>query len=195
VNRDFLIALIEDVTNAKKQFRDDCALKIIDSPELFPYLLYETFNTTNKLHIKCAWILEWICTHYGLELLLPHLDYYTSNLNKLTENGAIRTCAKICEHLGVQFNRKTPNQVQMHITEKHIDSIIEVGFDWMITNQKIAIKAYTMRSLYEFGLHRDWVHDELKHIISSTVIHESKGIKARSKLILNLITKNKKSNI
>ena len=194
MNRDNLIELIENVTNAKQQFRNDCAQQIIQNPELFRYLLYETFNVENKLSVKCAWILEWICTHYGFSLLLPHLEYFTKHLHKLKEDGALRTCAKVCEYLGVAYNAKTSNEIQTTLTNHQIDSIIEVGFDWLISPQKVAVKAYTMRSLYEFGLHRDWVHPELAHIIRTDVIHQSKGIKARGKLILNLISKNKKSS-
>ena len=33
--------------------------------------------------------------------------------------------------------------------------------------------------LYLFGLQKDWVHTELKHLINSKVVRESKGRKAR----------------
>ena len=77
----------------------------------------------------------------------------------------------------------------MQLTENHINTIIETGFDWLITPQKIAVRAYTMNTLYLFGLEKDWVHPELKHLIETKIIHESKGCKARGKHILGLIAK------
>ena len=52
-----------------------------------------------------------------------------------------------------------------------------------------------MTFLYLFGLQKDkdWVHPELKHLIETKIIHESKGCKARGKYILELIFKQKTS--
>ena len=70
-----------------------------------------------------------------------------------------------------------------------------VGFDWLITPQKIAVRAYTMNFLYLFGLEKSWIHPELKHLISSKIIQESKGTKARGKQILLLIEKHQKTHL
>ena len=50
-----------------------------------------------------------------------------------------------------------------------------------------------MTFLYLFGLQKDWVHPELKHLIETKIIHESKGCKARGKYILEMIEKQKTS--
>ena len=52
-----------------------------------------------------------------------------------------------------------------------------------------------MNTLYLFGLEKDWVHPELKHLIETKIIHQSKGTKARGKHILNLIEKHQKSRL
>ena len=46
-----------------------------------------------------------------------------------------------------------------------------------------------MNTLYLFGLEKDWIHPELKHLIETKIIHESKGCKARGKHVLALIEK------
>ena len=84
---------------------------------------------------------------------------------------------------------------QEKLTQTHIDSIIETGFDWLISPQKIAVRAYTMTVLYLFGLKNDWIHPELSHLISTKIIHEGKGCKARGIQVLDLIEKHKKSDI
>jgi hypothetical protein len=50
-----------------------------------------------------------------------------------------------------------------------------------------------MNTLYLFGLEKDWIHPELKNLIETKIIHESKGCKARGKHILQLIEKHQKS--
>ena len=57
--------------------------------------------------------------------------------------------------------------VEEKLTTNHIDTIVETGFDWLITPQKIAVRAYTMNTLYLFGLEKEWIHPELKHLIET----------------------------
>lgn len=189
MNREFLITILQNVENAKRTYRNDAARKIIDTPGLFPYLVKETFNVDDKLSIRAAWILEWICTHNGLNLLLPHLDFFTQNLHRVYFDGSVRTCAKICEHISIAYTSKKPNEIQPILTKSKVDTIVEVGFDWLITPQKIAVKAYTMHTLYLFGLQIDWIHAALVDVIKREVIHQSKGCEARGRKILSLISK------
>ncbi|MDE0536394.1 adenylosuccinate lyase [Tenacibaculum sp. L6] len=191
MNADFLISVLNDVDTAARINREKASNIVLQNPILVKNLVEFTFDVDNKLSIKAAWVLEWICTHHGIEHILPYLETFTQNISKVHFDSAIRPCAKICEHLAIAYTSKTANKAQQQLTLKHIDLIIETGFDWLITNQKIAVKAYTMNTLYLFGLQKDWVHPELEHIIRTKVIHESKGCKARGKHILELIEKQK----
>lgn len=187
----FLTEQLNNMENPKRENRQRVADIVLENPNLFKDLVTLTFKVDDKVSIKAAWILEWICTHYNLEWIIPHLDEFTTNINKVIFDSAIRPCAKICEHLANAHHSKKANKVQGNLTENHIDTIIETGFDWLITPQKIAVRAYTMNTLYLFGLEKDWVHPELKHLIETKIIHESKGCKARGKYILDLIEKQK----
>ncbi|WP_075343277.1 hypothetical protein [Tenacibaculum agarivorans] len=189
---DFLISVLQDIENPKKVNRNKAAIIVLEQPYLIEYLVDLTFKVDDKISIKAAWILEWICTHYDIIYLSPYMDKFTKGLPDLTIDGALRCCAKICENLAFIYTSKEDTIAKQWITNVHIDAIIETGFDWLITDQKIAVKAYTMTTLFLFGQYRDWVHPELEHVIATSVIHESKGCKARGKKILDLIAKNKK---
>ncbi len=191
MSKDYLIQELKNIENAKRDNRQRVANIVCDQPNLFPYLIEITFEVEDKLSIKAAWILEWICSHHDLNLILPHLDEFTKNIRRLTFDSAIRPCAKVCEHLAVQYTHKEENLVKDFLKDTHIESIIETGFDWLITPQKIAVRAYTMNSLYLLGLSRDWVHPELEHLIRTKIIHESKGCTARGKHILQAIEKHR----
>ncbi|MCT4699449.1 adenylosuccinate lyase [Tenacibaculum haliotis] len=190
---DFLISVLNDMKNPARVNRDNAANIVLAQPNLIKHLVDLTFNVNVKLSIKAAWVLEWICTHHGIEHILPYLDRFTTNISIVRFDSAVRPCAKICEHLANAFTSKKGNKTKTTLTQSHIDAIIETGFDWLITDQKIAVRAYTMTFLYLFGLQKDWVHPELKHLIETKIIHESKGCKARGKYILEMIEKQKTS--
>ena len=186
---------LQNLGNAGKDNRQRVANIVLENKELFEPLLEVTFQVDQPISVKAAWVLEWICTHHQLNWMIPHLTFFTENLKNLTFDSAIRPCAKICEHLANAYYSKRDNAFKSKLNNEHIQAIIETGFDWLITPQKIAVRAYTMNTLYLFGLENDWVHPELKHLIETKIIHESKGTKARGKHILNLIEKHQKSRL
>ena len=190
---DFLISVLNDVDTAARINREKASNIVLQNPKLVKNLVEFTFDVDNKLSIKAAWVLEWICTHHGIENILRYLDAFTEKLAQVHFDSAIRPCAKICEQLATAYASKTDNEVKQKLTKQQIDLIIETGFDWLITDQKIAVKAYTMNTLYLLGLQKDWVHPELEYIIRTKVIHESKGCKARGKKIMSLIQKRSSS--
>jgi hypothetical protein len=184
---------LNNMENPKRENRERVANIVLENKDFFKDLVTITFDIENKTSIKAAWVLEWICTHHHLNWIIPHLEEFTSKINTVKFDSAIRPCAKICEHLANAYYVKFDNEVKKNLTIQHIDSIIETGFDWLITPQKIAVRAYTMNALYLFGLEKDWVHPELKHLIETKIIFESKGTKARGKYVLNLIEKHRKT--
>jgi hypothetical protein len=188
----FLIDELNNLGTAKRENRERVANIVLENQNLFKDLVTVTFNVNDKTSIKAAWILEWICTHHHLNWILPHLDEFSDGIKNLKFDSSIRPCAKICEHLATAYYSKTDHEVKQKLTTNHIDTIVETGFDWLITPQKIAVRAYTMNTLYLFGLEKEWIHPELKHLIETKIIHESKGCKARGRYILELINKHQK---
>lgn len=183
---------LENLGNAKKENRQRVANIIADKPDLLKHIIHFTFSIDEKISITAAWILEWICTHHNLEWILPYLDEFTANINLVKFDSATRPCAKVCEHIALAYSSKKNNEFKSKLTSKHIEAIVSTSFDWLITPQKIAVRAYSMNTLYFFGLYQKWIHPELKHLITTKIIHESKGTKARGKHILDLIEKHNK---
>ena len=195
MSKKWISSVLEAMENPKRENRNHAANLVWEHPENFTYLLQLTFDVHNKTSIKAAWVLEWICTHKGLDLLLPHLDYFTTHIKNVVFDSATRPCAKICEHLAKAYTQKKEHLVKKVLTKNHIEQIVATGFDWLITPQKIAVRAYTMNTLFLFGLEKKWIHPELKHLILSKIIHESKGTKARGKHILLAIEKHANSHL
>jgi len=190
----YLLEQLNNLETAKRENRQRIANIVLEQAFLFEELVTITFWIDKKISIKAAWVLEWICTHQNLDFILPYLNEFTSKISSLKFDSAIRPCAKICEYLATAYYAKSANKTKETLTLVHIDAIVETGFDWLITPQKIAVRAYTMNTLYLFGLEKEWIHPELKHLIETKIIHESKGTKARGKHVIKLIEKHTKSH-
>ena len=161
---------------------------VLSNQKLFPILLEIVFDINIKTSIKAAWVLEFVCTE-KLHWLFPYLDYFAQNMAKVTFESAIRPVAKISGFLASDYTSNNESTIKKYLTKEHIDVIIETGFDWLIGNQKIAVKVYCMEMLYLFGKDYDWVHQELKLIIEQNIVKESCGYQARGKKILSWINK------
>jgi hypothetical protein len=182
MNKTFLVQELNNIANAKRVNRLQVASLVLKNKELFKPLLELTFDFNNKLSVKAAWVLEFVCAR-ELDLLIPYLNYFTENINAVKFDSAVRPIAKICEFLAKEYVANNQS-IASKISKKHINKIVETGFDWLISNQKVAVKAYTMEMLFLFGKNIDWVHNELELIIQQNITKEIPAYQVRVKKIL-----------
>ena len=147
---------------------------IIANPDLIPKLLEVLFMVDDKISPRAAWVFEFMCGEQ-LEEAIPYLDYFTENMHKVHLDPAVRPVAKVCEYLIKAFYSKTDNKIKTALQEKHRERIIEVCFDYMINDEKIAPKAYAMNSLFLLGQDYDWIHPELVMILERDFQMQSSG--------------------
>ncbi|PHR72222.1 MAG: adenylosuccinate lyase [Lutibacter sp.] len=178
-----LIKLLETKISSYRDVRERYAKHILSNKDLFLPLLKIAFEVNNKTSIRACWVLEFVLRE-KLEWIFPHLNYFVENISKIHFDSSTRPIAKICEFLAKDYTSKKETKIKKHLTKKHIDTIIETGFDWLISDQKVAVKVYTMESLFLFGKEKNWVHDELKLIIQQEIMNGSPAYKARGKRIL-----------
>jgi len=162
--------------------RQKYANEVLDNPEYFPELIRLCFHVSDKNASKAFWILEFVC-YQKLEWLAHYLDFFCSNIKKLKDESAIRPAAKICQLLILAHYKKN----EIILSDKNLEEIIESSFDWLINDIKVASKAYSMRTLYILGLHYDWIHPELKIIITKDFPNHSAAYKAVAKEVLKKI--------
>ncbi|GGG59490.1 adenylosuccinate lyase [Bizionia arctica] len=174
--------------NHTREKRSYYANLIINNPEFLPDLIEILFMVDDKISCRAAWVLEFVFNE-NLDLLLPYLDVFTENINKVHLDPAVRPVAKICEYVAKAYFSKQENNMQVKLKTIHKERIIETCFDYMINDEKIAPKAYSMNTLYLFGKEFDWIHRELVTIIDRDFQMQSSGFKARAKQILKNIKK------
>ncbi|WOD44261.1 adenylosuccinate lyase [Hwangdonia lutea] len=161
---------------------------VINDKDLIPKLLEIMFWADDKASPRAAWVFEFMCKD-NIEAIIPYLDSFTENMHKVHLDSAVRPVAKICEFLATAYYSKNENGIQTALTKTHKERIIEVCFDYMINDEKIAPKAYSMNALFLFGKDYDWVHPELALILERDFQMQSSGFKARARHILKKIKK------
>jgi hypothetical protein len=171
-----------DYVTGHRANRQKYADEVLNNPELFPELIHLCFQISNKNSSKACWILEFVC-YQKLEWLTAHLDFFCSQIKNLKDESSIRPVAKICQLLVFSHYKEK----KVILSEKHLEEITESSFDWLINDTKVASKAYSMRTLYLLGQHYDWIHPELKIIITKDFPNHSAAYKAVAKEVLKKI--------
>ncbi|PKV51835.1 hypothetical protein ATE84_3935 [Aquimarina sp. MAR_2010_214] len=184
----FMISL-EDVLNTvdhSREKRKFFANLILENPTLLPDLLNICAQVDNEISCRASWGLEFLCKH-DLTAILPYLDRLVEIVPNVYKHSAVRPMAKIFEYLSIAYYQKKNPEVRESLTTAHREKITELCFDWIITDQKVAPKAYSITSLYLLGTEFDWVHPELKITLENNYNTGSAAYKARSRMVLKKI--------
>lgn len=172
--------------NHSREKRLHYANLVLSNPNLMPLLLDILFEVDDKISCRAAWVLEFM-SKKNLEAIIPYLDEFTSKMNTVHLDPAVRPVAKICEYLVTAYYSKTNTAIKTALTETHKQRIIAACFDWLINDEKVAPKAYSMNNLYLLGQDYDWIHPELASILQRDFQMQSSGFKARARHILKKI--------
>jgi len=180
--------LHEELSNvdALRENRLKYAKMVLDDMSLFPKLIEIMFMVDDKVSFKAAWIFEYVCAEY-IYGIIPYLDLFTSNLKRVHFDSAVRPIAKVCQMLAQENVSKQNNTIKKVLTSLYKERIIESCFDWMISDQKVAVKAYSMTTLFILGKEYNWVHPELSQILEQDFQTQSAAFKARARHILKKI--------
>ena len=174
--------------NHTREKRLQYAKMIKSNPNLIPNLLDVLFMVDDKTSLRAAWVFEFMCNE-DITVIIPYLDRFTENMNKVHLDSAVRPVAKICEFLAKAYTAKIDNPIKNVLSDTYKERIIETCFDYMINDEKIAPKAYSMNTLFLLGKEYDWVHPELALILERDFQMQSSGFKARARHILKKIKK------
>ncbi|TYP71718.1 adenylosuccinate lyase [Aquimarina intermedia] len=138
----------------------------------------EKINST--VSYKALWGLEFMCRD-SIQNLLPHLDRFINLLPKIHLDSGVRPAAKICEYLIIEHYEN--NNIHTFSLDNR-KAITSICFDWLITDQRVAPKAYSMTCLLHLGTEFKWIHPELKIILENNYVSQTAAYKARAREIL-----------
>lgn len=186
MNQSTFTAILENDKDRLKH-RDQLVIATLMNPNYVEILLTNMEAIEDDNSNFSARILELACKS-KLGIVVPYLDAFCELLSKVKQGATVRACAKISELLVVSYFNNFPEVLK----ESHLEKIIEAGFDWMITDQKTAIKAYTMQTLYLLGTKYDWIHPELALNIEKDIPTATIGYVNRGRKVIKAIETKKK---
>lgn len=168
--------------NHSRENRQKYAQLVLNNPELLPLVVKLALRVDDKQSPRAAWLLEFVARE-KLSAIFPILDLLLPNMKTVYKDAAVRPMAKICEYL-IEAYYKFTHGIRDVLTKEQLEIIIENCFDWMINDEKVAVKAYSMNVLYLLGNDYDWIHPELITILKRDYANQSAAFKARSRHIL-----------
>jgi len=190
MDKETFIKILNSGSN-KLSYREKLVNACIEVPSWNLILIKNMGKIDQEKSNFYARIFELACKE-NLEIVIPYLDHFCDLLAILKMHGVIRSCAKICELMMIEYFVKNNLLFHNSIQNKHLEKIIEAGFNWMITDQKIAVQAYTMQTLYLLGTKYDWIHIELAIILEKNISRGSTGYINRGRKVLKAIETNTK---
>ena len=167
--------------NHSQAVRENIAQHLVEHPHEIQEYLDIINSKAEKEYFKAAWALEFVA-RIDIRVLLPYLDKILELAKNETADQAIRPFAKIIETIVLLNYSDSEDANFLSTSQKEL--MAEQCFDWLITKQKVAAKAYGMTSLYELGKDFDWIHPELKTHIEAHFAESSAAFKARGRHIL-----------
>lgn len=172
-----------DAISALRESRLRMANMVLTDSQLTPYLLDLVFSVDDPVSSKASWVLEFVIKQ-NPDWLIPHMDRFAQNIRFVKLDSSVRPIAKICEILMEAYFGKKPSGIKSVITKDQLEKITEACFDWMIRDEKVAVKAFAMRSLFLLGTKYDWVHPELQLTLEKGYESHTAAYKARARDIL-----------
>ena len=172
-----------EYVDATRKKRGEMARTILKNPELIPPLLEVALGENNPTGSRAAWVLEFVIKEKPRSLY-PLLDRFTDGLKGVTPESSIRPLAKICEVLLTSYFDPRKEQDRPPLTEGHKNKMTEACFDWLISTEKVAPKAYSMRSLLLLGTEIGWVNPQLKGVLEQNYPTGSPAYQARARQVL-----------
>jgi hypothetical protein len=169
-------------SSAHRKSRVDNARFVLKN-KLADDLITLALDVNNKHHFKACWILELVLEE-DLSLLASRLTEFCDALPIWTNNSALRSIAKICMFCTQQL-KKQPD----FLSEQQIIQITDACFQWLISEEKVAVKAYAIYALYETGKRLDWVYTELTPVLQHGFPDHSPAYKAAARQILARIAR------
>lgn len=176
---------LEKVT-AHRKSRYDNALFVVNNPELFEQLVPLCFTDDETIAVRASWVFEFVYAERP-DWLLPHFNYWVHQLPKAAYDSNKRPLCRILLQF-IQASTKKEEYSKL-LTPPVKEYIIEICFDWLINDEKVALKCYSMRILNILGKETDWVYPELEIILQQNIPTQSAAYKAAAKDVLNNIKK------
>ena len=183
MNKDTLLKLLTSKRLSKSEI-----LELVDQlykkPQLVGVLLHAIWIEDKDGGFNASWVFDHLMRK-NLDLVLPFIRDFVHGIKNLTSESCIRPMAHSTQMLMERyFIKKDPNYIKA-LDKDLLDILVEVCFDWLLEDHKVATKVFSMTSLYHLGARFSWIHPELKSILQKTITQGTAGYQNRAAKLLD----------
>lgn len=168
-----------------RKSRDKFRNWVLREPHLMEELTEVAFDVGHEFHFKACWIIELI-SEVKIELMIPYIERFCDMVSLYTHDSSVRTIARTTFFIIKENYSKNP---KCSLSQKQILRLTEACLDRLIRDEKVAAKAYSAEALYILGKYQDWIHPELRQILSGGYTSHSPAYQATARKIIKLIDK------
>ena len=169
--------------NVSKISRQNMTARVLQNPHVIRDLITIGLSTDEEHAVKAAWILEYIAREQ-IEALVPHVGQLLAGMPEVKQDSAIRPMARICEALAVLNSESLDASRPPVLRDEDCEVMLQICFDWLISEQKTAVHVFAMQAIFELGKHINWAQPELKGLLEQNYASGSAGYKARARKLL-----------
>ena len=152
--------------------------RIISENQFLPGLI-QIIQQSSAYRLKAIVALEFYARDHWEEVK-NYSEEIIEISTKITSETEKRCISKLMEKIS-EFQYKDPD---FKLPQQSLEQMASVCFDWLLTDSKIATKAFSMQSLFYLGYKIDWIHPELKAYLQRNLSQQSAGFKSRGTKIL-----------
>ncbi|MDR5590076.1 hypothetical protein [Christiangramia sp. SM2212] len=160
--------------------REKVADKILENPELFSEVVLFIKSSNPELSSKTLLALE-IISRNNFEFIQQLIPELIVSGKKLKDSSSRRCLSKI---YGLAINKEQDQSGNYTLSSKLKKDIIELSFQWLISDEKPAVKVFSMQNLFDLRNEQKWITAELKAILQKDILDSSAGYKSRATKIL-----------
>lgn len=160
------------------------------APEGLSDLFELCYDEDQHAAFQAAWILDGVLRK-NLLLLIPYWETFLSRLESVHNPSVLRSFAKICELVTEARWKKKSQPWKDLIRTEHCQTLTQSLFDWLISDQKVAVKVFAMTGLFHLGNSLPWIDEELAAVIQNQIPESSAGFRSRGGKILKALHKRK----
>ncbi|WP_405198940.1 hypothetical protein [Christiangramia sp. LLG6405-1] len=155
------------------------ATELILSNNLLPQTI-ELIKFPQELSIK-AWMIIEMLGRDNCEILGEFMSTII-NSGKLYSDGSSKRCMmKIFSFLvESHFHKKSP----IHLNHSEIKEIIRLSFQFLMNDEKTAVKVFAMQNAYDLRTEEKWIESELKALLEKDISASTSGYRSRALKIL-----------
>jgi len=153
---------------------------ILKNPSLLPEFISIIVRNEKDHALKALMALE-ILSREHFQVLQDYAPQLINAGEIYLDSSSRRYLSKI---YGQAILADAGNQSSFNLPSAIKKQIIELSFSWLISNEKTAVKVFSMQNLFDLRNVEPWISDELKAAILKEFPISSQGFKPRATKIL-----------